>query len=58
MGNKQNRCTEPMFQVSHQVQDLRLDRNVEGSCWFVGNQDRRRAGQRHRDHDSLAHAAG
>ena len=39
-------------------QDLRLDRDVERRGRLVGDQQSRIAGQRHRDHHPLAHAAG
>jgi hypothetical protein len=41
----------------HQVEDLRLDGDVERGRRLVGDQQRRAAGQRHRDHRPLAHAA-
>ena len=40
-----------------QRQDLRLDRHVERGRRLVGDQQRRAARQRHRDHHALAHAA-
>ncbi len=42
----------------HQVEDLRLDGHVERRRRLVGDEDRRRACHRDRDHDALAHAAG
>ena len=41
-----------------QVEDLRLHGDVEGGGGLVGEQQRGAAGQRHGDHDALAHAAG
>ena len=41
-----------------QAQDLRLDRDVERGRRLVGDQHRGLAGERHRDHHALAHAAG
>ncbi len=41
-----------------QVQDLALDRHVEGRGRLVRDQQLRPAGQRHRDHHALPHAAG
>ncbi len=38
------------------LDDLRLDRHVERSRRLVGDQDRRRVGDRHRDHAALSHA--
>jgi hypothetical protein len=37
--------------------DLRLDRHVERGRRLVGDQQAGLAGQRHRDHHALAHAA-
>ncbi len=41
-----------------QVQDLRLHGHVEGGGWFVGDQQVRRAGHRHRDHRALPLTTG
>ena len=41
----------------HQLQDLRLDRDVERGRRLVRDQERRVAGERHRDHHPLAHPA-
>ncbi len=46
------------LQAAHQRQDLRLDRHVERGGRLVGDQQRRVAGHRQRDHHALAHAAG
>ena len=48
----------PVAQVHQQLQDLGLDRHVERRRRLVGDEDPRVAGQRHRDHRPLAHAAG
>ena len=45
------------LQPLHQRQDLRLDRHVEGRRRLVGDQQRRVARERHRDHHALPHAA-
>ena len=45
------------LQLAHQLEDLRLDGHVEGGRRLVGDQHLRVAGQRHRDHDALPHAA-
>ena len=39
--------------VLDELQDLRLDGDVERGGGFVGDQHRRLAGQRHRDHHAL-----
>jgi hypothetical protein len=46
------------LQPQQQIENLRLDRHVEGRCRLVGDQQLRPAGERHRDHRALAHAAG
>ena len=47
-----------LLQLQHQVEDLRLDGHVERGGRLVGDQQRRIAGERGRDHHALAHAAG
>ena len=44
-------------EAAQQVEDLRLDRHVERGRRLVGDQQLRLAGERHRDHRALAHAA-
>ena len=46
------------LQLAQQVEDLRLDRDVERRRRLVGDDERRLAGERDRDHHALAHAAG
>ena len=41
-----------------QLEDLRLDRHVERGRRLVGDEQRGLAGERHRDHHALPHAAG
>ena len=43
-------------QLPQQRQDLRLHRHVERRGRLIGDQQRRRTGQRHRDHRALPHA--
>ena len=45
-------------QLLQQVEDLRLHGDVERGGRLVGDDQPRLAGQRHRDHRALAHAAG
>ena len=54
-----NRMPMPVSARSlrEQRQDLRLDRDVERGGRLVGDQQRRVAGHRERDHHALAHAA-
>ena len=47
-----------LLQRAQQVEDLRLDRHVERGGGLVGDQQPRIAGDRHRDHHALVHAAG
>ena len=44
--------------AAHEVQDLGLDRDVEGGGRLVGDEQLRVAGERHGDHHPLPHAAG
>ncbi len=46
------------LQFAHQVEDLRLQGDVKRGGRLVGDQKAGIAGQRHRDHHALAHAAG
>ena len=46
------------LQLAHQIENLRLQGDVERGGRLVGDQQARVAGQRHRDHHALAHAAG
>jgi hypothetical protein len=45
-------------QLAQQLEDLRRDRHVECRGRLVGDEQARLAGQRHRDHHALPHAAG
>ena len=45
-------------ELPHQVEDLRLDRDVERGRRLVGDQQRGAAGERHRDDRALPHPAG
>ncbi len=47
-----------LLQLVQQRQHLRLDRDVERGGRLVGEQHVGAAGERHRDHHALAHAAG
>ena len=48
---------EVVFEAVDEIDDLRLDRHVERGRRLVGDQDRRVARQRHRDHRALPHPA-
>ena len=58
VGDDDDRGAELLRQPRHDLEDLRLDRHVERRGRLVGEQELRVAGQRHRDHHALAHAAG
>ena len=47
-----------LLKLADQLEDLRLDGDVERGGRFVGDQQLRAAGERHRDHHALAQAAG
>ena len=47
----------PVLDLADELEDLGLDRDVEGRRRLVGDEQLRVARQRHRDHDPLAHAA-
>ena len=57
VGDEDDRGAGLLAQRAHQLEDLRLDRHVERGRRLVGDQQLRLAGQRHRDHHALAHAA-
>ena len=46
------------LQIVHELQDLRLDRNVQSRGRLVRDEQLRLAGQCHGDHDTLTHTAG
>ena len=56
--DEKNRKPEVAAKVPEKVQDSRLDRHVERRDRLVGDQDLRLAGERTRDRDALALAAG
>ena len=55
--DQQDRHPEPLAQLLHQLEDLRLHGHVERRRRLVRDQELRVAGERHRDHHALAHAA-
>ena len=56
--DQDHRHLELLLQRAEQVEDLRLDGHIQRGCRLVGQQQRRRACQRDRDHHALAHTAG
>ncbi len=57
VGNQQNRHAELALHVADQLQDLRLHGDVKRGGGLVGDQERRTADQRHRDHGALPEPA-
>ena len=55
--DQDDRGAKRVAQFAHQVEDLRLDGDVERGGRFVGDQHLRVARQRHGDHHALPHAA-
>ena len=58
VGDEQQRHPEPLLEVLQQLQDLRLDGDVERGGRLVGDQQVGLVRERHRDHHPLALAAG
>ena len=56
--DEQQRQVEARLQLAHQVEHLRLNRDVERRRRLVGDDERRLAGERDGDHHALPHAAG
>ena len=57
VGDEDDRGAGLVAQVAHQVEDLGLDRHVERGRRLVGDEQLGLAGERHRDHHPLRHAA-
>ncbi|OPZ97699.1 MAG: hypothetical protein BWY71_01527 [Planctomycetes bacterium ADurb.Bin412] len=58
MCNQQHRHVILFLEVFDQVEDLRLDRNIQGRGRLIGDQQGRVAAQRHGNHHPLPHPAG
>ncbi len=58
MGDEDDRHALFILQELDELEDLGLHGDVERGRRLVGDQQLRLAGERHRDHDALAHAAG
>ena len=58
VGDEDYRGAELALQVEDEVEDLRLNGDVQRSGRLVGDQHLGIAGERHGDHGALAHAAG
>ena len=57
MGDEQHGQAEPLLQLEQQIDDLGLDRDVEGRDQLVGDQAFGLDGERARNADALALAA-
>ena len=58
MGDQDHAHVQLFIELQDQVQDLRLDRHVQGRGGLVRDQQSGLTGQGNGDHDALAHAAG
>jgi len=58
VGDDDHGGVELLLQVADQVEDLRLDGDVESRCRLIGDEQGGITGQCHRDHRALAHPAG
>ena len=58
VGDQDQRQPEVLPEPLEELEDLRLDHDVERGRRLVADDDRRIAGEGHRDHRALAHAAG
>ena len=56
--DQQDRGAEPLLEVGHEREDLRLNGHVESGGRLVGDQHPGAAGKRHGDHHPLQHAPG
>ena len=57
VGDEQNRAVHLVLQIPKQVKDLSLDGHVKRRGGLVSDDEAGVAGQRHGDHDALAHTA-
>ena len=58
VGDEQDGRSMLALEVVHQLQDLRLNGDVQRGGRFVRDEQLRLTGQRHSDHHALTHAAG
>ena len=56
--DKQHGEAETGAEIGEQIEDLRLDGDVQSGGRFVGDEQARAVDDGHGDHDALAHAAG
>jgi hypothetical protein len=55
VGDEDHGRVRLALEGAHEIQDLRLDGDVQRSGRLVGDEELRLEGQRHRDHDALRH---
>jgi len=58
VGDEQDRHAELLLQVAQQLEDLCLDRDIQGRGGLIGDQQTRPGGERHGDHHALFEATG
>ena len=58
MADQDHRGAQARVQLAQQIEDLRLDGDVERGGRLIGDQQCRLIGKPHRQHHPLAHAAG
>ena len=58
MSDEHHRHADLVLKGGDQLQNLRLDGDIEGGGRLVGDEELRPAGEGHRDHHPLTHAAG
>ena len=58
MSDEHQRHVLFLLQFQQQLDDLRLDGHIQRRRRFIGNQQLRSTGNRHRDHHALAHPTG
>ena len=58
VGNKHDGIVILFLKVLDQLQDLRLNRNIQRSCRLIADEDLRTAGKCNRNNDTLSHTAG
>jgi hypothetical protein len=58
MGDKDQRQPELLLEAAKQLEDLRLERDIKIGRRLVGDDERRAAGQRQGDRDTLPQSAG
>ena len=58
MGDHDDRHAQLVLQLHHQLQDLRLNGNIQCGSRLIGDQKLRFTCQRNCDHDTLSHTTG